>query len=193
MAHGDCQHAFARAAAEENGIVLMAQSFEWLSERGHLALPREAADAVAVLERIYTALGGDIDVLATARRNRLRGVLLHEPSGTLIEVDEHQHFTSFRAMSLGLYPAEVSLGFDREAYVALCREWQHTADGYRRARAARGFGVGGRQRQRAYYDAVRDLATPAMGHPPLIRIDAPDDDGAGAYRRHRQRLLELLE
>lgn len=51
---------------------------------------------------------------------------------------------------------------------------------------------GGRQRQRAYYDALRDLATPAMGHPPLISIDATDNDGAAAYQRHRDRLLAAL-
>ena len=37
------------------------------------------------------------------------------------------------------------------------------------------------QRERAYHDALRDLATPAMGHPPLLRIAAPDGDGAAAY------------
>ena len=52
---------------------------------------------------------------------------------------------------------------------------------------AKGFGFGGVQRERAYHDALRDLATPAMGHPPLIRIAALDGDGAAAYARHRAR------
>jgi hypothetical protein len=39
------------------------------------------------------------------------------------------------------------------------------SDNYRRPKEARGFGIGGRQRQRAYYDALRDLATPATGVP----------------------------
>src|SRR5947209_3469540 len=55
-----------------------------------------------------------------------------------------------------------------------------------------GFGVGGRQRQRAYYNALRDLAAHAMGHPPMIRIDAPVRDGAAAYYAHRERVLSLL-
>ncbi len=50
---------------------------------------------------------------------------------------------------------------------------------------AKGFGFGGVPRERAYHDALRDLATPAMGHPPLIRIAAVDGDGAAAYARHR--------
>ena len=56
---------------------------------------------------------------------------------------------------------------------------------------AKGFGFGGVQRERAYHDALRDLATPAMGHPPLIRIAALDGDGAAAYARHRASLLAL--
>ena len=51
---------------------------------------------------------------------------------------------------------------------------------------------GGVQRERAYHDALRDLATPAMGHPPVVRIAAVDGDGAAAYRRNRSSLLALL-
>ena len=56
---------------------------------------------------------------------------------------------------------------------------------------AKGFGFGGVLRERAYHDALRDLATPAMGHPPLVRIAATDGDGEAAYARHRDRLLAL--
>ena len=66
------------------------------------------------------------------------------------------------------------------------------SDNYRRTKEARGFGIGGRQRQREYYDALRDLATPAMGRPPLIRIDAADRDPADAFLRHRERLRAAL-
>ena len=60
------------------------------------------------------------------------------------------------------------------------------------ARAGRqGFGFGGVQRERAYHDALRDLATPAMGHPPLVRISAVDGDGEAAYVRHRDALRAL--
>src|SRR5690349_20762461 len=46
-------------------------------------------------------------------------------------------------------------------------------------------------RERAYHDALRDLATAAMGHPPLIRIAAADGEGAAAYARHRETLAAL--
>ena len=66
-------------------------------------------------------------------------------------------------------------------------EWRGHDGRLSRGLPAKGFGFGGVQRERAYHDALRDLATPAMGHPPLMRIAAPDGDGAAAYRRHRDR------
>ena len=202
MPVGDCQREFAAAAAAD-GIVLGRQSFDWLSEQGHFGLLRVAglsrqADiervdgAVRALEAIYVKLGGNPGVLEAGRQNRLRGDFVHEPSRTLIEIDESQHFTSFRLATLDLYPHEAPLGFDLEEYRRLCRRWRGKSDNYRRTKEARGFGVGGRQRQRAYYDALRDLATPAMGHPPLVRIDATHGNGKAAYERHRDQLFTLL-
>ena len=69
--------------------------------------------------------------------------------------------------------------------------WCPRTDVLSRGLPAKGFGFGGVQRERAYHDALRDLATPAMGHPPLIRIAALDGDGAAAYGRHRAALLAL--
>ena len=47
-------------------------------------------------------------------------------------------------------------------------------------------------RERAYHDALLDLAAPAMGHPPVVRIAALDGDGAAAYRSRRASLRTLL-
>jgi hypothetical protein len=189
----DTQRGFA-AEAQRDGIDLVGQSVDWLNQRGHLGLPDDETrrNTVAALERIYLALGGDLSALATAKTRRLRGDFIHAATGTLIEVDESQHFTSFRLQTLQMYPPDVALGFDIEEYKNLCRVWQTKSDAYRRTKEARGFGVGGRQRQRAYYDALRDLATPAMGRPPLIRINAADRDPAEAYRRHRHSLIATL-
>ncbi|MCA1689168.1 MAG: hypothetical protein LC720_01575, partial [Actinobacteria bacterium] len=57
---------------------------------------------------------------------------------------------------------------------------------------AKGFGFGGLQRERAYRDALRDLGAPAMGLPPVVRFLALDGDGAAAYARQREALVELL-
>jgi len=189
MARGDCQRDFEQAAAED-GLVLNEQSFPWLCQRGHLALEDAANNAREVLERIYVELGGNLDELAAAPPTRLSGDFLHEPTGTLIEIDEQQHFTTARLRSLRLYPPEQPLGFDVDEYIALCRRHQGQANRAFAHRAACGFGAGGRQQQRAYYDALRDLATPAVGHPPLIRIEAPHDNGSAAYQKHRERLIQ---
>lgn len=188
---GDCQRDFAGAATED-GIELRPQSFSWICQQGHLALPEKAGEATELLQRIYLALGGDLGVLATARKTPLPGDFVNQATGTLIEIDESQHFTSARLTALDLYPDDLALGFNLDHYRALCRRWRGESDGYYRTKAARGFGVGGRQRQRAYYDALRDVAAPAMGHPPVIRVDAPLRNGRAAYHAHRERLLGLL-
>jgi hypothetical protein len=75
-----------RPRPRRDGIVLVAQSFEWLSERGHLVLPPAAKSAAEALERIYVALGGDLATLGTARRNRLRGDFVHEVRAKAVAV-----------------------------------------------------------------------------------------------------------
>ena len=204
MAPGDVQLAFAEAAAAD-GIVLGSASFDWLCEQGHVGLERVAkarrdpalvGPVTAAIERlvaIYARLGGDVSVLHAARENLLLPVdLLHDPTGTVVEVDEALHFTSFRLTALELYDASVRVGFDLDEHMELCRSWCATTDGIARGLAAKGFGFGGVQRERAYHDALRDLATPAMGHPPVIRIAAVDGDGAAAYRRNRALLAGLV-
>ncbi len=203
MAPGDVQRAFAQAAAED-GIVLESQSFDWLCEQGHIGLERVAKSrrdpqlvqpvsaALEALDAIYARLKGDVSVLRAARENLLLPVeLVHEPTGAVIEVDESLHFTSFRLTTLELYPPDVAVGFDVDEYRELCRAWCSSTDTLARGLAAKGFGIGGVQRERAYHDALRDLATPAMGYPPLVRIAAADGDGASAYSRHRASLLTL--
>ena len=204
MAPGDVQSAFAQAAAED-GIVLGSRSFDWLCEQGHVGLERVAkarrdpalvAPVTAALERldaIYIRLKGDASVLSAARENLLLPVdLVHEPTGTVVEVDESPHFTSFRLAALELYPAGVAVGFDLDEYKALCRSWSATTDGLARGLPAKGFGFGGVQRERAYRDSLLDLAAPAMGLPPVVRIAAADGDGDAAYRLHREELAALL-
>lgn len=188
---GDCERAFA-LAAERDGIVLARAKLPWLNQRGHFGTPAEADSVRVSLERIFAALGGDPTAQRGKRLTPLPGDFVHEPSGTLIEIDESQHFTSFRGITLSLYPAETPLGFSIEEYRDLCERWAPVSDRYRASKPAVAFGPGGRQRQRAYHDALRDLVTPAMGRPPVLRVAAPDRDGAGAYERMRGLLHERL-
>jgi hypothetical protein len=104
-----------------------------------------------------------------------------------------QHFTSDRLITLQRYPLNVPLGYDLAEYVGMCQTHRSDADGYRFAKPARGFRrTGGRRAQRAYLDAVRDLALPALGYAPVLRVPVLDGDGAAAYRRARERLRAVL-
>jgi hypothetical protein len=194
---------FAQAAARD-GVALGGESFDWLSEQGHVGLERVAkarrdpglvapvTAALAVLAEICARLRGDVSVLHAARANLLLAIdLVHWPTGTIVEVDGPEHFTSFRLAALDLYPGDAVLGFDPAEHRQLCRTWRESSDGLARGLAAKAFGMGGVQRERAYHDALVDLATPAMGGPAVIRVAAVDGDGEAAYRRHRESLLSL--
>ena len=200
----DATHAAFAQAAAADGVVLERQSYDWLCEQGHIGLERVAKarrdpaivtpvkGALTVLESIYVRLKGDVPVLHAARANLLLPVdLVHAASGTVIEVDGPEHFTSYRHATLDLYPADAAITFDLGAYRALCDRLAPTADRLARGLPAKGFGFGGVARERAYHDALRDLGFPAMGHPPVLRIAAEDGDGAAAYARHRERVRAL--
>jgi hypothetical protein len=191
-------------AAAGDCLTLAPSTFDWLSEQGHVGLERvakarrdpaivaPAQAAIAALAAIHGRLRGDITVLRASRENLLLPVALyHEPTGTVVQVDGAEHFTSFRLTALDLYPADALFGFDLDEHRAVCRQLAASSDGLQRGLAAKGFGFGGVQRERAYHDALLDLATPAMGHPPVIRIAAVDGDGAAAYERSRALLAPL--
>ncbi|WP_138416193.1 DUF7255 family protein [Sinomonas gamaensis] len=191
MPVGEAQASF-QAAAARDGVLLDQAKVPWINQRGHFGLPPEAADAWDALDVIFRELGGDPSVQAAKKLTPLPGDFIHRPTGTFIETDEMQHFTSFRLKTLELYPDGIPLAFDLGAYSVHCQELASQADKYRATKEASGFGRGGRQRQRAYYDALRDLAVPAMGHPPLIRIPIFDGDGRAAWFRHRDYILAAL-
>lgn len=192
MARGDTENAFLAAAAED-GIRLVRARVPWINQRGHFGLPPEAASAIDPMSQIFSSLAGIAAEQSAKRITSLPGDFLHPDSGTFIEIDEHQHFTTWRLATLGLYPPDVDLGFDICEYRELCRIWSSKADRYRPGKPAVGFGAGGRQRQRAYNDALRDLATPAMGFHGVVRVAAPERDGQAAYLRVRDRLAHLRD
>ena len=201
----DCESAFAEAAARE-GIELEPQTFEWASEPGHLAVEaladetgdpgvmQRAAIGVAAIAQIFDRLNGLKPVLESCRVNLpFAAVLVHEPTLTIVEVDEALHFTTHRLRSLELYPREVQLGFDPEEYQELCKEHAAQTDRWRYGLASKCFGWHGLQKERAYQDAVRDIASWIMGYPPLVRIAAIDGDGAAAHERAKDDLHRRLQ
>lgn len=68
--------------------------------------------------------------------------------------------------------------------MTLVRRWAPRGDkSFAHKTAAEFPGPAGRQRQRAYFDAFRDLAAPHFDNGPLIRIASPDNDYGAAVTR----------
>jgi hypothetical protein len=200
----DYEEALATEAAKD-GIELEAHQFEWASEPGHLAVAyladksgdfdvmQRAEIAVPALEQMFNRLKGLTPVLHSCRVNKpYMAVLVHLPTATIVELDDVLHFTTGRLTTLDLYPPEVPLGYDIKQYKELCREHAPTSDRWRYGLASKMFGFHGLQNERAYQDAIRDVAAWVMGFSPLIRVPAIDSDGVAAYARSRDMLLRKL-
>jgi len=180
------------ALCQGDGIPLTAAgNFDWLTSHGyrnaHLVrlLPDEARDR---LEAIYIELRGDVTYAGSERR--LGSDFFHTGLDCIVELDESQHFTTERGISLRHYTETDKLGFDFSEYVRLVGIHRSRADrdyAHKRAKAF-DFG-GGRRAQRAYYDALRDLAAPHLTGNPLIRVAAPERNATLAV----QRLKDWLE
>lgn len=167
-------------ASGHTGLELdLGSKVPWLSGRGHLdpvVAARAPVHVIEALSRIHTDLGGDSHALTTKRAgNPPTPDLVHTPTGTIIEIDEVQHFTTARLKTFDYYPATVELGFDLDHYRSLVRTWLCEGDKAYAHRIAADFpNPGGRQAQRAYNDALRDLLAPTFTGHPVIRIAIPD-------------------
>lgn len=132
-------------------------------------------DAWPALAQIYRRLTGwELPEQAPARERRRLDILVRHPGDLLqvIEVDERQHFTGPRAETLELYPADSSLGFDRDLWLeqSLGLRGREPEGGFARPCPPMFPGAGGRHRQRAFRDALADLIPPQHGWLPTIRI-----------------------
>lgn len=130
------------------------------------------------------------------RLSNLPNDLVDVASRTMVEVDEFQHLTSMRGLTLGMVQ-DRSVGYDVDAYCELARTWQPNADRYFQSKITIGFpGPLSRGRGRAYLGLLRDIVSPLVGCR-LIRVPAVEEaatdsqKGAAAYARARLRLLAL--
>jgi hypothetical protein len=187
---GDCQRASGNAA-QRDGIPLQSGSLQGITSAGHLALDPASPNRV-MLAAIFDFLNGDVDDLAVGGHAPLPLDWLVPESKLIIEVDEQQHFTSERLRTLEAYPQDAEVCFSVDEYKGLCRALRGGTDLYRADKPARGFRRhGGRRAQRAYFDAVKDLAAPDMGWL-VFRVPAGHQDGARAYREIRVALRDWL-
>ena len=117
-------------------------------------------------------------------RGSMRADFLLEPEGLHIEYDEIQHFTTARLTTLDLYPEDTVVAFSPADYRATVEMWRSKGDkAFAHKEAAEFPGRLGRQRQRAYLDAFRDLVGSYFGNRPVVRIAAPDNDYRDAVAR----------
>ncbi|WP_193107053.1 hypothetical protein [Brachybacterium sp. FME24] len=144
------------------------------------ALPGDLSASILTL---YRELGG----VQQEPRLMPAGWDLQLADGTLVELDEQQHFTRYRAASLALNWASDMPW--RNAYLSHCRTHEQLAAGYggfwTNPSTERQFGTAGtrgdfdgpgspRAKQRAVYDAIRD-AHAAAGLVRLARLSIYDD------------------
>ena len=163
-----------------------AGSLPWLTVRGHLDsyVQRHApASVLDTLSALHKNLGGDATLLAGKRTGTVRPDLIVVATGQVIEVDEVQHFTTAREVSLGHYPEGVSLGFSLDDYRILVHRHRSEADrAFAHKRSADFDFAGGRQAQRAYNDTLRDLLAPIFTGHPVVRVAVPTRDCARAVK-----------
>jgi len=150
----------------------------WLSGQGHLnpmVAERAPTAEVAALTNIHLTLGGSAKALAGKRPgNPPVPDLVHVPTGCLIEVDEIQHFTTARLRTFDLYPP-TELGYDVGTYRAAVVRHKSKGDRAFAHKVSVDFpNLGGRQAQRAYNDALRDLLAPTFTGHGVVRIPVPD-------------------
>lgn len=144
---------------------------EWLQRPGRT----ECGTAWRTVRLIYRRLteGMELpDVMPPLERRTVDGIIGGRGlPWRLVEVDESQHFNEFRALTLRYYPKGAEIAFPRS-------EWEAAS---KRGRTIKGGGwaapkpplfpmEGGRNRQRAFRDALADLLPPVHGFAPTLRI-----------------------
>lgn len=190
----ECEIRLAVAAAKDGLFLRPGISHKWVSTHGPFGLTPQAARVEKPILSIAQALGADLEAMRLAKAvSRPKCDLLHLETGTVIEVDELQHFTSHRLITFDHYPADASVGFEIDQYRHLCERYKSKADKAWGTKSTATFGPKSRGQQRAFYDALRDLAIPAAGLPPVIRILVPDRNVERAWKEARERVLTAIE
>jgi hypothetical protein len=186
----ECEVGIAVEAAKEGLFLSPGINFEWIGSKGPYGLSGKTASVYEPVMSAAIALGADLEAMRLAQRIvRPRADLMHKDSRVIIEVDEIQHFTSHRLLSFESYPKDAPLGFDLEDYRELCSRHHVKADKAWGTKKTATFGPRSRGRQRAFYDALKDLSLPAAGLPPVVRIAVPDRDYVRAWKQARSRVF----
>ncbi|VDN49124.1 conserved protein of unknown function [Petrocella atlantisensis] len=149
------------------------KTFDWLCN-SHLVVEDNYTNKL--LDKIFISLGGNLEGLSKKRSTKLKVDAFFSGINCIFEIDELQHFTTYRLNSLNLIKEyeHMVLGFDLDNYINYCEDNYKNAvrkgqKGYRRK--TKDFpNKHGRAIQRAYFDSLRDLVVPIYLEKPVIRL-----------------------
>jgi len=117
-----------------------------------------------ILKEIYEALQSPRGFKEFVKAKTLPNCDFFIPDpGFIVEVDESQHFTLPRKITLERYPTNFELGFNKEKWIRLCNEIN-----------AKDNDPPYRDEQRAWYDTLRDFLPTILGLQPTVRLFAKD-------------------
>ncbi len=126
-----------------------------------------------LVSRIYHKMtDSDLpDEMPPREWRRVDGILVIGRDRRIVEFDESQHFNCYRGMTLSLYPKDLRLAFDREAWANRSQaEPRQKSGNWAKPRPPLFPNAGGRHRQRAFRDALADILPPEHGLQPTLRI-----------------------
>ncbi|GFM28600.1 hypothetical protein [Novosphingobium sp. PY1] len=134
------------------------------------------------------------DAMPSRERRKIDAVFVDSKGQKrLFEVDEVQHFNSFRATTLEHYPADLLVAFDRAKWMSASRSKNKLEGGGFARPCAPLFPMdGGRHRQRAFRDALADILPPHYGFLPTLRFAHFDIHGPLVRRKVEVALAEKL-
>lgn len=146
--------------------------FDWLVNKPS---PAHFGQYYPGIVNLFEKMGGDWEGLSTKADGYLTpDAYFPAPYNFIFEFDELQHFTVFRQATLRVYPEDLSLGFNRQAYLRLCVKHQERAIQKGTARFRRKTTdfpfPNGRAAQRAFFDTFRDWLPPLHGLKSTLRL-----------------------
>jgi hypothetical protein len=142
----------------------------WLSRPGRA----ECGSRWTVVEDIYAGLTGrDLPEVMPPRERRSIDAVFIDADGRhrIVEVDEAQHFSSERALTLRRYPIGTPTAFDVSVWLARSESGlPRRGGGFAKPKPPLFPEAGGRHAQRAFRDALADLLPLEHGWAPTLRI-----------------------
>lgn len=144
------------------GTVECEAQFPWLV----VPSPNEMKEPLAGIFQSLQSMRGFSEFTRAGRVLRCDFYIPNER--LIVEYDERQHFTIQRARTLSLYPAELSLAFNRQEWITACNSIKATD-----------HNPPYRDEQRAFYDSMRDILAAQNGHR-LVRLRYGEFDWTGS-------------